>query len=249
MTEFAMPPISTIPSEELDDTEVAFKILNQDNLPIAIIGEAVFKPFGNENQKQKPNGIVYPTRRITSNLEENKQKGFTKSNGCIDTNDNQKLNKHVSISHGNLNHCNSAVKDKHDKHKARTLDNSFTKALDAKLRKLQKEEKHTSSKMKTDTPRKPLFITTVKKGHFLDPPPEIANLLGFKIEQAPVQKDKKLYAYASKPRVLNKSDTAHRSRCETAAKAAASIASTVVGIQHFVNNIKDINSNITRKPG
>ncbi|KAF2900339.1 hypothetical protein ILUMI_05847 [Ignelater luminosus] len=252
-TEFAMPPISTIPSEDLDDNDVAFKVLNQDNLPISIVGESIFKPFGRDSLKQKPNGIVYPTRRIIGNLEDNKQKAFTRSNGYISSQNAQALNKDVSASHGNLNHCNSAAKGRNETNKVKTLDTSFTKALDAKLRKLQKEEKQqTTTSVKTtklETPRKP-FITTVKKGHFLDPPPEIASLLGYKVEPQIPKENKNLYSFASKPRVLNKvSNNAHKSRCETAAKAAAVVASTVIGVHHFVQNLKDVNSNITKPHG
>ncbi|KAK4879165.1 hypothetical protein RN001_007311 [Aquatica leii] len=223
MTQVAIPPISTLSSDEADESE------------------SIFKPFGKDGYKIKPNGIVYPTRRIISNLEDNKHKTFTRSNGHIEPQNLINLHKNVSISHGNLNHCNSAAKDRNEKFKVRTLDTSFTKALDAKLRKLQKEEKQIGTKSKAETPRKP-FITTVKTGHFLDPPPETATLLGYKIEP-PVAKEKKLYAYASQPRVLHKAtDDAHKSRCQAAIKAAASVASAVAAI-------KDVNSNITKQPG
>ncbi|KAF5269178.1 hypothetical protein FQR65_LT02478 [Abscondita terminalis] len=241
MTQVALNRISTISSDELDENDKAFKVLNQDNLPIAIIGESIFKPFGKDPHKFKPNGIVYPTRRIIGNLEDNKHKTFTRSNGYIDSQNVINLHKNVSISHGNLNHCNSAAKDRNEKFKVRMLDTTFTKALDAKLRKLQKDDKQGTTKVKPETPRKP-FITTVKKGHFLDPPPEIASLFGFKVEPA-VVKEKKLYAYASQPRVLHKAiDEAHKSRCEAAVKAAAAVVSAVAGF-------KDVNSNITRKSG
>lgn len=57
--------------------------------------------------------------------------------------------------------------------------------------------------------RKP-FVTTVKKGQFLEPPPEIATLIGIKLEEPPYRrepkekKEKILYAFACQPRVLNK---------------------------------------------
>lgn len=80
-----MPPAPSVSSTEPDE-EVAFQVLNQDNLPLAIIGQPIFKPFDMEAQKAKPNLIVHPTRRITNNLEENKQKPFTKSSGNINNN-------------------------------------------------------------------------------------------------------------------------------------------------------------------
>ncbi|XP_031345318.1 radial spoke head protein 3 homolog isoform X2 [Photinus pyralis] len=248
MTQFEVPPLSTIPSDDLDDSNTAFKIINQDNLPI-IIGESIFKPFGKDGQKFKPNGIVFPTRRITGNLEDNRLKHLTKSNGYIDAQNVLNLHKNVSISHGNLNHCNSAVKDRTDKHKLRSLDNTFTKALDAKLRKLQKDDKQTAGmKSKTDTPRKP-FITTVKKGHFLDPPPEIACLFGFKVEPV-VSKEKKLYAYASQPRVLHKAvDEVHKSKCEAASKAANCLSSPALTRTQRGEHVTDFNGNTSRSQG
>ncbi|XP_015836070.1 radial spoke head protein 3 homolog isoform X1 [Tribolium castaneum] len=234
MTDLAMPPVVSISSDEVDD-DVAFKVLNQDNLPITIIGEAILKPFGRENQKQKPNGIVYPTRRIDTNLEENKQKTFTRSNGHINTTqdkNNYNLKKNFSNSHGNLT---SATKIKPQEQ----VDTKFTKTLDAKLRKLQKE-----SKSKNDNGRKP-FVTTVKKGQFLEPPPEIATLIGIKVEEPKQKEIKKLYAYASEPRVLNRTPAknVHKAKCEAAAKAAACVVAGVAGIQTDL----DVNSNVNKR--
>lgn len=242
-----VPPIMNLSSsEETDDNDVAFKVLNQDNLPMAVVGESLLKPFGRENQKQKPNVIVYPTRRVPNALEENKTKSFTKSNGCInDRNGGPHMKKKLSHSHGNLDHYNNPASK--TKPEEAALDKSFTKTLDAKLRKLQKEEKN----KRTEQQKKPLFVTTVKKGTFLQPPPELASLFGFRIEEEMRKDDKKLYAYASKPRVLNRSNnvnkTGHKNRCDAAAKAAAVIASNVAGIQPNLEIIKDVNSNFTRK--
>ncbi|KAJ8943379.1 hypothetical protein NQ318_002612, partial [Aromia moschata] len=229
MTEIAMPPIISMSSDEVED-DVAFKVLNQDNLPITIVGEAILKPFGREHQKHKPNVIVHPTRRIVTNLEENKQKPFTKSNGCIE-NDARGLRKNFSNSHGNLNHNNSSKLKVED---LRGLDARFTKTLDAKLRRLQKEEKLSKKPQVDSTPRRP-FVTT-------NHPPEVANLIGLKVEEPPPKKDqnlvRKLYAYASQPRVLNRPvpKSVHQSRCEAAARAAAKLIGSVAG---FRNEEKD----------
>lgn len=256
-----MPPVTTIPSEETDDIDVpAFKVLNQDNLgPVGMVtGEAIFKPFGRENQKQKPNIVVYPTRRTNGNLEETKQKNFTKSNGFISTQNKTNLKKNSSYSIGNLNqnHCNSAAKKRGEidhKEKEQLLDVNFTKTLDAKLRKLQKEEKSKKIKSPVTVATKP-FITTVKKGSFLDPPQDVTtSLLHGKIDEEKEDR-KKLYAYASHPRVLNRVSTAgsnseiHKAKCEAAAIAAAVIASGVAGFQNaHARSKRDINSNISKK--
>lgn len=264
LSEDIMPPVANPGTDELDDADVAFKILNQDNLPMSVIGEGMLKPFGRENLKQKPNGIVYPTRRIDTNLEENKSKSFTKSNGYINGSGNHEKNnnlKKYSQSHGNLNHCNSAAKLKLEDTSNRSPDKIFTRTLDAKLRKLQRDEKA----KRVEPLKKPLFVTTVKRGQFIEPPPEVANLFGLKVEPLIKKDENKLYAYSSKPRVLNRSANSlgssisnnnhsakygHKTRCDAAAKAAAAIASSIAGIQniHEVGK-KDINSNITKKIG
>ncbi|CAH1973734.1 unnamed protein product [Acanthoscelides obtectus] len=230
MTEIAinMPPIPSVSSDEVED-EVAFKILNQDNLPVTmtISGESIFKPFGGDALKLKPNVIVHPTRRIPTNLEENKQRPFAQSSGNIHR-DEQKPMRRKSSSHGNL------VKSKLEELKQQ-LDHKFTKTLDFKLRKLQKNEKQ--NKKNAEISRKP-FVTTVKQGEFLEPPPEIASLIGIKVESPSPKKDtkeiQKLYAFASQPRVLNRppAQVVHVSRCDAAAKAVAKVAGSVVGYKN-----------------
>ncbi|XP_049822017.1 radial spoke head protein 3 homolog isoform X2 [Aethina tumida] len=247
-----MAPIlnDSVSSEEVED-DVAFKVLNQDNLPITIRGEAILKPFGTENQKQKPNALVHPTRRVVTNLVENKQKPFAKSNGYIDHDVSDIKRNNFSNSHGNLNHTNSATKAKSEDVKT-TLDTKFTRTLDAKLRKLQKEERSAKKTPVADANKKP-FVTTVKKGQFLEPPPEIASLIGLRIEEPVVKKEdtRKLYAYFSQPRVLNRNPQryVHQSRCEAAAKAAGKVTGAVIGVQKdddeqektiFNKNYKDV---------
>lgn len=126
MTAVLIPTMPLTLSADLDD-DVAFKVLNQDNLPIAIVGEQILKPFGTDNQKLKPNVIVHPTRRIVTNLEENKEKPFTKSTSHINKNEKD-LKKNFSKSHGHLNHTNSGVKLKLEEFKNQ-VDTKFTKTL------------------------------------------------------------------------------------------------------------------------
>lgn len=128
------------------------------------------------------------------------------------------------------------------------------KALDARLRKLQKDERLNGSSKRLETPRKP-FITTVKQGHFLEPPPQIACFLGCSGKsnrsESPVKKEasKNLYAYSSMPRVLDRSN-GHKARCESAAKAALLTASTVAGVRSKVGSAaRDVNCNVTKKAG
>lgn len=243
-----MPPVQSVPSDEVDD-DVAFKVLNQDNLPISIIGESILKPFNTDSHKQKPNVIVYPTRRVVNTLEDSKQRQFTKSNGYINAQDRNDYNlrKNISSSHGNLNHTNSTNKLQIEDLQNQTIFTKFTRTLDAKLRKLQRDEKVQSPSKKPEISKKP-FVTVVKKGQFLEPPPEIACLLGLRPEESVKREEKKLYAYASKPTVLNRIDArhGHRMRCEAAVKAAACVVEAIAGIQNSILQ-KDINSNLSRK--
>lgn len=126
MTEILRPTMPSVSSGDPEE-DVAFKVLNQDNLPIAIIGEQILKPFGTDNQKLKPNVIVHPTRRIVTNLQENKDKAFTKSTSHIE-NKNKKLRGNFSSSYGNLDHTNTSLKLKIDDFKHQ-IDSKFTKTL------------------------------------------------------------------------------------------------------------------------
>ncbi|KAK9729990.1 hypothetical protein QE152_g15600 [Popillia japonica] len=236
-----------------EDTDVAFKVLNKDELPMTVIGESIMKPFGKEHQKYKPNVVVYPTRRITTQVEDNMQDRFVKSNGFVNPlleKGSQNLKKNNSNNQTNLNHYNSVAKGRNYNSQNNVVTNSFAKTLDAKLKKLQRDEKY-RTKRTTDLQNRPLFVTTVKKGQFLEPPPEIANLLGFKIEEQERKDQKKMYEYANKPRVLTKTNNTiklgHKTRCEAAAKAAALLAASVAGIRNEDN--KDVNANITMRPG
>jgi hypothetical protein len=97
-----------------------------------------------------------------------------------------------------------------------------------------------NNNMNTDENRKPLFITTVKTGKFLDPPPELAILLGLNHNlndsvassandssnslntsvRGRHQQQVLLYSFSSQPRVLHQHY--HRTKCDAAAKVANS---------------------------
>lgn len=106
----------------------------------------------------------------------------------------------------------------------------FNEVLNAKLRKLQEQEKEKEEERKRGARksqgfRKKPFITTVKTGEFLMPPPEVAALLGIpsngneteETENCPLRsKFKSLASLARKPEVRHSS---HIARCPTALKA------------------------------
>ncbi|XP_050054120.1 radial spoke head protein 3 homolog B-like isoform X2 [Aphis gossypii] len=97
--------------------------------------------------------------------------------------------------------------DHRDQHSRDREPRHFARTLDSKLNKLQRQTgdgvKHAS--------RKPVFVTTVKTGIFLDPPPDLAALLGLDDRSSPSAVDSdRYYSYSSKPRVLH--DRQHQ-RC------------------------------------
>uniref|UniRef100_A0A2S2P8V8 Radial spoke head protein 3 n=1 Tax=Schizaphis graminum TaxID=13262 RepID=A0A2S2P8V8_SCHGA len=99
-------------------------------------------------------------------------------------------------------------RDYQDQHSRDRDPRYFARTLDSKLKKLQRQTgngvKHAS--------RKPVFVTTVKTGIFLDPPPDLAALLGLDDRSSPsaVDSSDRYYSYSSKPRVLH--DRQHQ-RC------------------------------------
>ncbi|XP_066144017.1 radial spoke head protein 3 homolog B isoform X3 [Euwallacea fornicatus] len=227
MMEVLIPKLLPMSSDETED--VAFKVLNQDDLPsMAVIGETIFKPFGSD-PKVKPNLIVHPTRRVLTNLEENKLKALAKSQGNLDApKKNKGLRRKFSNSHGQLNHNNSTAGVRIEDLQGQLDHAKFTKTLDAKLRRLQREEK---GKKLDKPPRKP-FVTTVPKGTFLEPPIEIKEIYKTQKEDVKKEEGRKLFTYASQPRVLNRSPAkmVHVQKC-AAALAAARIAGGVAGLK------------------
>jgi len=108
-----------------------------------------------------------------------------------------------------------------------------------------------------DENRKPLFITTVKTGKFLDPPPELAILLGLSrnlngsvtsstdgssnsLDTSTRERHQQqvlLYSFSSQPRVLHQHY--HRAKCDAAAKAASSTQPKVRRGSSKSSNVQD----------
>lgn len=80
---------------------------------------------------------------------------------------------------------------------------------------------------------KPRFVTTVKTGQFLLPPPEIACLLGLETLYPPQERDKIVYSYASRPKAV----TSHAKRPGAAAEARARVASVFGGVRALVAGV------------
>ncbi|XP_029039633.2 radial spoke head protein 3 homolog B [Osmia bicornis bicornis] len=104
---------------------------------------------------------------------------------------------------------------------------NFNEVLNAKLKKLQEQERQEqrrSGRKNENLGRKP-FISTVKTGEFLMPPPEVAALLGIappangsnEIDVCPLRsRFKSLVSLARRPEVRHSS---HNARCPAALKA------------------------------
>ncbi|KAG7199091.1 hypothetical protein KM043_017986 [Ampulex compressa] len=105
----------------------------------------------------------------------------------------------------------------------------FSEVLNAKLRRIQEQEEvdrtRRGSKRTPILPRRKPFITTVKTGEFLMPPPEVAALLGIApdgndtedTDSCPLRsKFKHLVSLAKRPEVRHSS---HNARCPAAIKA------------------------------
>ncbi|XP_060877828.1 radial spoke head protein 3 homolog B isoform X2 [Metopolophium dirhodum] len=125
----------------------------------------------------------------------------------IDDDDHQ--HDHRSRRRHRDHHGHRDRQDHRDQHPRDRDPRHFARSLDSKLKKLQ--QRHPGDGVKQRSSRKPVFVTTVKTGIFLDPPPDLAALLGLddRSSQSGVDSDR-YYSYSSKPRVLH--DRQHQ-RC------------------------------------
>ncbi|XP_012267410.2 radial spoke head protein 3 homolog B isoform X2 [Athalia rosae] len=165
------------------------------------------------------------------------QKHFSRSNdhlvlASLQNHQSNPLKTKYSKSQGNLN------RDKPEIKAPMILSTEdFTEVLNAKLRKVQEDEDH--GKTKKSYPgnnygfisKKP-FITTVKTGEFLLPPPEVACLLGISFsnnsngtdDTSPRAKFKPLTSLSKRPEVKHQS---HHSRCQAALKATTDFSTSL----------------------
>ncbi|XP_076684799.1 radial spoke head protein 3 isoform X2 [Andrena cerasifolii] len=131
----------------------------------------------------------------------------------------------------------------------------FNEVLNAKLKKIQEQEKEEQRKSakRNQLFRKKPFITTVKTGEFLMPPPEVAALLGI----APIANDneepdscplrsrfKSLVSLAKKPEVRHSS---HNARCPAALKATVDFTLGMINATAMAASTLDDRPKIARK--
>ncbi|XP_055607601.1 radial spoke head protein 3 homolog A isoform X2 [Uranotaenia lowii] len=196
-----MPTISSRQQEELLEESPAFAALPVDQLRVSGKPNAIVRPLRRNREVIEGQYLLnlQPDFKLLQDLETQ----IIHSNGNGTTNINNKVLKSDSNNNTTAtttilpqtNGPNPAKKTDHGKH------NEFTKELDAKLRRLQndassKRSSKNGSSQEVDARRKPLFITTVPKGVFLQPTRELPSL-------APSAATlRRLYAYESRPRLL-----------------------------------------------
>lgn len=212
----ALAPSNVEPFDRVEKELPAFTILQKDGLDSSL-------PLlhAEDDMELEIGGKI-----IAKNLYN--QKHFSRSNdhlalASLQHHQSNPLKTKHSKSQGNLN------RDKPDGKAPMILSTEdFNEVLNAKLRKVQEEEDHGRAKKlysgnnNSFVTRKP-FITTVKTGEFLMPPPEVASLLGITLtnpiggdDTSPRSKFRPLVSIGKRPEVKHQS---HNSRCHAALKA------------------------------
>ncbi|KAF7994473.1 hypothetical protein HCN44_003945 [Aphidius gifuensis] len=179
----------------------AFKIINRDNLqttlPIIHFNQMNSDDINNDINNEINNNIT----KINNKKNLNKKKCISRSNDHLvlaSLQNNQKTpiqnngkKKIKSKSHDNLINIDADNKKKLGKKLMNISTENFNDVLNAKLRKIQEQEENEMAKKinkkiinnnntnnNNNINMKKPFITTVKSGEFLMPPPEVAALLG-----------------------------------------------------------------------
>ncbi|KAK0174527.1 hypothetical protein PV327_010287 [Microctonus hyperodae] len=253
--------ISSLPPSSFDydkKNPPAFTIIPRDNfgttLPILHLNNFTNDDNHNENE----NSQILSTKLI--NNEKNylySHKRISKSNDHLllaslqsnQTNPLKKNNKQCK-SHDQLNSNEKNFSLPKTKSPMNLSTENFNNILTAKLKKIQEKELINNNNQdeqlnkvekKQQTPLKKPFITTVKKGEFLMPPPEVAAILGMTrsgdwmgqtIDSSnnnhhplPRSKFRPLFSFNRRPEVRHSS---HNARCQAALKATVDFAVNIV---------------------
>lgn len=131
----------------------------------------------------------------------------------------------------------------------------FNEVLNAKLKKIQEQEKEEQRKSgrRNQIFRKKPFITTVKTGEFLMPPPEVAALLGIspnanendETDSCPLRtRFRSLVSLAKKPEVRHSS---HNARCPVALKATVDFTLGMMNATAMAASTLDEKSKMVKK--
>ncbi|XP_058460726.1 radial spoke head protein 3 homolog A isoform X2 [Malaya genurostris] len=184
-----MPTLSTRRQEDLLEESPEFAIVQVDHFRRIEKPNAIVRPLRHNREVIEGQHIInlHPDYKLLRDLE---AQIIRKENPDSNSDSNNNINTIVTL--------NTVVSV--GKKTDRVKHNEFTKELDAKLRRLQNDSSKRSSKnassQDVNVKRKPLFITTVPKGIFLQPSKELPVL-------APSAATlRRLYAYESRPRIL-----------------------------------------------
>lgn len=125
------------------------------------------------------------------------------SNPNVSTGQLPLSDKPLSQSHPRINH----IESENEKKISPNMDKSP---------ELKSRSRNAPSSMDGDKPR---FVTTVKCGQFLLPPPEVARILGLETLYPTKEREKVMYSYSSKPKVV----APRAKRCVLEKKAEAKL--------------------------
>ncbi|XP_034950529.1 radial spoke head protein 3 homolog [Chelonus insularis] len=224
----------------------AFTIIQRDHhetsLPILHINHINEE---NDNNNVKNNKNLIQVKNEKNTLFSHKRISKSNDHLVLASLQNHQINplkkKQYSKSHERLEDEKKSRGDSANKLPINLSTENFNQVLTAKLKDVQENEKKDPTKMyskkKLSFQKKP-FITTVKSGEFLMPPPEIAALLGMAPngdwigydpedvhEGIPRSKFRPLVSLNRRPEVRHNS---HNARCPTALKATVDFAVNVV---------------------
>ncbi|XP_039450820.1 radial spoke head protein 3 homolog A isoform X2 [Culex pipiens pallens] len=189
-----MPTFSTAArqQEELLEESPAFAVVPVDHFRGIGKPNAIVRPLRHNREVIEGQHIIHlhPDYKLIHDLEAQIIRNKSDSNNNIG-------NITTTTTTNNTNVTSNAVVSAK---KTDRRHNEFTKELDAKLRRLQNDSSKRSSKngssQEVDAKRKPLFITTVPKGVFLQPTKELPTLV------PSASTLRRIYAYESRPKLL-----------------------------------------------
>lgn len=137
------------------------------------------------------------------------------------------------------------------------MSKEFFNSLDSKLKNLNEAPnltRHKRSQRVKPQDHRPMFVTTVKTGIFLEPPPELAAILGLQsyndsngssgstgsLNPSNNGEEVLVYSFASQPRVLHQKY--HKARCQ-----AAKLGIDKTNVRPLNRQKRDLNSNQLKK--
>ncbi|KFB44519.1 AGAP005880-PA-like protein [Anopheles sinensis] len=192
--------------ELLELESPAFSIVPSDLYRAGSIGKpnAIVRPLRHGPHREVIEGQhivdLHPDYKLLHELEEQ----LIRNNRGRDGNNNNSATGVGQESRNNYGGLEPGTGEKTERKKPQQ--HEFSRELDAKLRKLQSDSSKRSSKngstQEVNVRKRPLFITTVPKGVFLQPSRDLPVPL-------PASSQRRLYAFESRPRILTAPSFSH----------------------------------------